>query len=106
MAAFSIKAIIIGVARTGMSPEPTAIAVTASVTVNSLEYFSPVSIISSLTILILRCKFTKSAEKTLTLQAKFALLLQKSGEHQLLSGEYQLLSGEYQLSSLREYAYD
>jgi hypothetical protein len=36
------------------------------------------------------------------LQAKFALLLQKSGEHQLLSGEHQLLSGEYQLSSLRE----
>jgi hypothetical protein len=33
------------------------------------------------------------------LQAKFALLLQKSGEHQLLSGEYQL-------SSLRELAYD
>jgi hypothetical protein len=36
------------------------------------------------------------------LQAKFALLIQKSGEHQLLSGEHQLLSGEYQLSSLRE----
>ena len=47
MAAFSISAIIIGVARTGMSPEPTAIAVTASVTVNSLVYFSPISIISS-----------------------------------------------------------
>ena len=46
-------------------------------------------------LLILRCKFTKSTEKSLTLQAKFALLLQKSGEHQLLSGEYQL-------SSLRE----
>ena len=38
-------------------------------------------------LLILRCKFTKSAEKSLTLQAKFALLLQKSGEHQLLSGQ-------------------
>ena len=43
-------------------------------------------------LLILRCKFTKSAENLLTLQAKFALLIQESGE--------------YQLSSLRELAYD
>ena len=42
----SIKAIIIGVAKTGMSPEPIVIAVTSSVTVNSLVYFSPISIIS------------------------------------------------------------
>ena len=35
-----------GVARTGISPEPTSIAVTTSVTVNLLVYFSPISIIS------------------------------------------------------------
>jgi hypothetical protein len=46
MAAFSMSAIIDGVASTGMSPDPIAIAVTASVTVNWLVCVSPISIIS------------------------------------------------------------
>ena len=36
-------------------------------------------------LLILWCKFTKYAAKSVTLQAKFALLIQESGEYQLLS---------------------
>ena len=43
---FLLGAIIIGVASTGISPEPTFIAVTASVTVNSLVCFKPISIIN------------------------------------------------------------
>jgi hypothetical protein len=45
MAAFSIKAIMAGVANTGMSPEPILTAVTASVTVSSLVCFNPTSTI-------------------------------------------------------------
>ena len=44
---FSMSAIIIGVASTGISPEPTFIAVTASVTVNSLVCFKPISTINN-----------------------------------------------------------
>ena len=43
MATFSISAIIIGVTGTGLSPEPTAIAVTASVTVKTLVYSGAIS---------------------------------------------------------------
>jgi hypothetical protein len=51
MAAFSMSAIIAGVASTGMSPEPMAMAVTASVTVNWLVCVNPV--IESLVLLLL-----------------------------------------------------
>ena len=42
-----ISGLISSLWRVTISPEPTAIAVTASVTVNSLVYSSPISIISS-----------------------------------------------------------